>query len=144
MILVDTNVLVYAVNLDAEQHAACRNLIDNVQAGRLHCILVPQVLLEFYGIVTDARRVARPLSPQAACEIVQTFQQVFTVRDVCQEALERLDETISEKKPLGGDIFDAWLVAQMRALGVDRVCTYNASDFVGYRGIRAVRPDDLI
>jgi predicted nucleic acid-binding protein len=144
MILVDTNVLVYAVNSDAPKHTSCRALVEAVRAGEVQCALVPQVLLEFHAIVTDGRRVTRPLAPETAQEVVRALRGFFPVLDACREALEYLPVVVVEKGISGGDIFDAWLVAQMRVLGIDRICTYNAKDFMGYTGIRAVRPEEAL
>jgi len=143
MILVDTNILIYAVNSDAPQHVVCRALVEAVRAGTLQCALVPQVLLEFHAIVTDRRRVANPLEPAAAWEVCAVWQGIFALLDAGCAALERMPEVIAEKGAAGGGIFDAWLVAQMRCLGVDRICTYNEKDFSPYRGIWTVRPEEL-
>ena len=61
MILLDANVLVYAVNADAPQHNATRAILDAALAGTIPGALVPQVLLEFFAVVTNARRVQAPL-----------------------------------------------------------------------------------
>ena len=143
MILVDTNILVYAVNSDAPQHAACRALVEAVRTGDSRCALVPQVLLEFYAIVTDRRRVAKPLDTAQAREAIEALRSIFPVPDAGAEALGRLPGAIAEKTAAGGEVFDAWLVAQMRVLGMDRICTYNAKNFAGYEGIRALRPGEL-
>lgn len=144
MILVDTNVLVYAVNSDAPQYAVCRALVEAVQAGSLRCALVPQILLEFHAIVTDRRRVARPLDPEKAQEVVRALRSIFPVFDACREALDHLPKVIGERATAGGDVFDAWLVAQMRALGMERVCTYNGKDFADYEGVVPVTPEELM
>ncbi len=143
MILVDTNVLVYAVNSDAPQHAACRSLVEAVRAGALQCALVPQILLEFHAIVTDTRRVAKPLEAAQAREAIESLRSLFTVLDAGRDALGLLPEVMAEKPSVGGEVFQPWLVAQMRVLGIDRICTYNAKDFAGYKGIRAVTPEEL-
>ncbi len=55
--ILDANVLVYAMDADAPQHAASRALLDagRSQSARLYVTL--QILCEFYSIVTNARRV---------------------------------------------------------------------------------------
>ncbi len=143
MILADTNVLVYAINSDDPRHAACRAFIEAVRAGGVRGVLVPQILLEFHAIVTDKRRVARPLEPGRALEVARSLRWIFPVLDACRDALERLLAVVAERGVKDGSIFDAWLVAQMRALGIDRICTYNGKDFASYKGIAAVRPEEL-
>ena len=145
MILVDTNVVVYAINQDAPQHTASRALIEAVRAGDLPCTLVPQILLEFFAIVTDGRRVARPLDTAMALDQIRVLQSIFPVRDVCREALSHLPRVLaSQARMKGGDVFDAWLVAQMLAMDINRICTYNGKDFLGYDMIRPVTPEELV
>lgn len=144
MILIDTDVLVYAINLDAPQHEAARAFIEAARAGRWRCALVPQVLLEFFAVVTDGRRVAVPLAPETALEQVAAWRAIFPVIEVGKKALDYLPEVLAEKPVKGGGIFDAWLVAQMRAAGMETICTYNPGDFTGYKGIRPVGPEEMI
>ena len=144
MILVDTNVLVYAVNIDAPRHESSRALVEAVQAKRMHCVLAPQVLLEFFAIITDPRRVAKPLEPQAAREQVRLLGAIFPVLDRCRQALDYFQEALAEKNVTGGDVFDAFLVARMRAGGIASICTYNVKDFAGYKGIEARTPEAFL
>jgi hypothetical protein len=81
--IVDTNILVYALDADAPQHAAARALLEAARADAPATLFVTsQILCEFYSIVTNPRRVPKPrtaaeaivaissllaLSPRAAC-----------------------------------------------------------------------------
>ena len=59
--IVDTNVLVYALDADAPQHAAARALIDAARTDAPATLFVTsQILCEFYSIVTNPRRVPEP------------------------------------------------------------------------------------
>jgi predicted nucleic acid-binding protein len=59
----DANVLVYAVEVGAHQHASARALIEAASHPATTLYLTSQVLAEFYSIVTNRRRVAVPRSP---------------------------------------------------------------------------------
>lgn len=144
MILVDTNVLVHVINRDSPQHESCRALVKAVQDGRLPCILLPQILLEFYSVITETFIVEHPLPPEKALEIINRLQCIFPVMDPGRDALEYLAEVITDKPCVGGNVFDAWLAAQMKRLGVNRVCTYNSDDFRGIKGIQPVTPEDIL
>ncbi|MGH7868715.1 MAG: type II toxin-antitoxin system VapC family toxin [Candidatus Dormibacteraceae bacterium] len=56
MILLDANVLVYASDSAAPQHANCYQLLQRSMAGEIPAILVPQVLMECYSVITSPRR----------------------------------------------------------------------------------------
>ena len=71
-IFVDTNVLIYAHDVDQkEKHAVARMLVTELLKTR-RGVLSPQVLQEFYVNVT--RKIAKPLSKRAAREIVEDFR----------------------------------------------------------------------
>jgi predicted nucleic acid-binding protein len=64
--VVDTNVLVYALDADAPQHAAARGLLEAGRDPANTLYVTPQILGEFYAIVTNARRVSKPRSSAEA------------------------------------------------------------------------------
>jgi len=142
LILVDTNVLVYAVNLDAPGHAASRALVEATGEKKVAGVLFPQILLEFFAIVTDHRRVEKPLDPQIAWEQVEAFRTIFPVLDGGPKSLDLLGGLVRKTK--GADIFDAFLVAQMKANGISNLCTYNKKDFLKFSGIAVQTPEEVL
>jgi predicted nucleic acid-binding protein len=60
--IVDANVLVYALDADAPQHAAARALLETARDASITLFVTSQILCEFYSIVTNARRVPKPRS----------------------------------------------------------------------------------
>jgi predicted nucleic acid-binding protein len=70
-IFVDTNVLIYAHDLDAgrKQEVAASRLTELWRSRR--GLLSAQVLQEFYVNVT--RKIARPISPHAAREVLEAY-----------------------------------------------------------------------
>jgi len=143
VILIDTNVLVYAVNTATPQHEESRAFVDTARNGDFPAVLVPQVLLEFYAVVTG-NRVEHPLAPETALEEVKILRSVFPVLEASSDALERLNEILSRHPSIrGGNVFDAWLVAQMKSLGIPVICTYNTADFTRYDDITAAAPGEI-
>jgi predicted nucleic acid-binding protein len=68
---VDTNILVYAHDVDQNQrHQTAREILIELMSNR-NGALSPQVLQEFY--VTVTRKIAKPLSKRAAREIVEDY-----------------------------------------------------------------------
>jgi predicted nucleic acid-binding protein len=60
--IVDANIPVYAFDADASQHLASRSLVDAGRTGTTTLYVTSQILCEFYSIVTNSRRVAKPRS----------------------------------------------------------------------------------
>lgn len=144
MTLIDANVLVYAVNASAPQHRASRAAVEAAMAGTLFAVLVPQVLLEFFAVVTNPRRVTHPLDPRTAWEQVEALRGNLRVLDVYATTLDALQELVQTTNVSGGRIFDLFLVAQMRQHRIDTICTYNTADFADFAGIKAVAPEALL
>ncbi len=139
MILLDANVLVYALNADSPQHSDCLEVVQRAAAGRLPGVLLPQVLIECYSVLTSPRRVARPLSPQQARTAMRSLSRVIDVKPVPETLLEDLDLVLAHHPRRGQGVFDLVLVAQMVSHGIDAICTCNAGDFA-IAGIQAVDP----
>jgi len=143
VILLDTNVLVYSVNRAAAEHADSRRIVRLSAAGTLPGVVVPQVLLEFYATMTSGRQVTTPLSPAQARAEVEGFCRRLTVKPVPTDVLSHLFASLSEQSPSGHGIFDVFLVAQMKGLGIGDVCTYNVAGF-NFAGIRALEPAQVL
>src|ERR1700751_5477383 len=58
--IVDTNVLIYALDTAAPQHAAARALLDAARTDATTLFVTSQILCEFYSVLTNPRRIARP------------------------------------------------------------------------------------
>jgi predicted nucleic acid-binding protein len=61
--LLATNVLVYAADAGSPFHEAARQLRDRGVHGGIPLGVSPQVLLEFFAVITHPRRVQTPRSP---------------------------------------------------------------------------------
>jgi predicted nucleic acid-binding protein len=142
-VLLDANVLIYAANSDAAHHAPSLAVVRAGLGGRLPAVLVPQVLLEFYAVVTSPRRVENPLSPSEAVGRLEALRAGMPTLPVPGEALDALAAILAERPGAGPMVFDRFLAAQMRHHGVDRICTYNVSDFNGITGLEAVQPEAI-
>ena len=144
VILFDANVLVASLDLDASGHPASRAVVSAAQRRRLPGVLMPQVLLEAYAVITDARRVAEPLTPGQAWMELEALAHVIPVVWPDRRALIELAGVIERHVPKAQGVFDAFLVAQMRAAGIGTICTYNVSDFSQYQGINPEPPEGIL
>src|SRR5262249_7533656 len=143
MILLDANVLVYAVNLAAPQHPTSIAVVQAAVDDRVPAVLVPQVLLEFWATVTNPRRIQQPLDPVRAWEAVDDFRAGIEVLEVRAEALAFLGGLVRRFRPTGAQLFDLYLVPQMQSHGVPRICTHNVDNFNTIAGIEILTPEDV-
>lgn len=75
MILIDANVLVYAVNTASEQYLTSRKWVEDLFNGPNTVGLALIVLLAFLRITTSRRILEHPLSMDEAIEIVDGWLQ---------------------------------------------------------------------
>ena len=138
-ILLDTNVLVYALNADSPQHRDCRRVVDVAAAGGLPAVLFPQILIECCAVITSPRRVPNALSSQQAWAATRWLVRMIDVKPVPETLLDDLDLLMAQHSRRGRDVFDLAIVAQMLSHGVRAICTCNVADF-RIAGVQAMDP----
>jgi predicted nucleic acid-binding protein len=143
VILLDSNILIYALDVHAAQHPECLSVIQHTARGAMPGVLVPQVLMECYSVITSPRRVAHPTHPEDARGIVRSLSGVIEVKPVSESLLDDLDGLLARHPRRGRDVFDLALVAQMRSHGIRTICTCNTRDF-DIAGIRAIEPTQAL
>jgi predicted nucleic acid-binding protein len=143
LILLDTNVLVHAVDTASVEHQECRDVVTRAMSAQLEAVLVPQVLTEFCAVVTSARRVASPLSPAQSSRQVRDWIDTVPLRFPNMATLDQWTALVGRGRRVAQNVHDLFLVAQMYAHGIGELCTLNVSDFTGHAGIAVRRPLDL-
>jgi len=108
---VDTNVLIYAHDRSAgPKHERARGLLQELWRERTGCLSI-QVLQEFYVNVT--RKVAAPLSPEAAAQIIADL----AVWEVHRPDVSDVLEAIRFQTSLQLSFWDAMILTSARQLG---------------------------
>lgn len=80
--IVDTNVLIYALDTAAPQHTAALALLNAAREDGATLYVTSQILCEFYSVVTNPRRVARPRGAAEAMTVLSemlAFLQVLPI-----------------------------------------------------------------
>ncbi len=140
--LLDTNVLVYALDAHSAQHAASRALVSGARNGDVGLCIAPQNLAEFYAVVTDRRRVRNPQEPAVAAQVIDELLALpgLALLPVPVDIIGRFVELLQRHKVSAQHAFDAFLAATMLGNGVRRIYTFNRSDFEAFTEIEAVSP----
>ena len=71
--LLDTNILVYAADETSSFHKATIGLREKGLKGEIPLCICPQVLNEFFAIVTDPRRVSNSISQREAILEIEKY-----------------------------------------------------------------------
>lgn len=129
MLVVDTNVFVYAVNSDAPEHERCRTLLGSWRCGAEPWGTTWGVLYEFLRVATHPRASRSPLAAPQAWSFVESMLAApsFRVLTETDRHAEFVALTLAEVPPLSGNIFhDAHTAVLMREHGVRVVYTRDA------------------
>ena len=142
MIVVDTNVLVYAADADSPFHAACREWVER-QRGRADAWYTTwAILYEFLRVTTHPRVMRQPWSAPAAWGFVQALlaSPGLGVLGPTQRHAEVAAQVIAELPHLAGNLFhDAHTAILMREHGIRRIITRD-TDFHRFPFLEAVDP----
>lgn len=144
--LLDSNILVYANNMDSPFHKPCKKLVDDAIKGRFPAFIAHQNLLELYAVVTDKRRVEKPLTPECANSLINFY---LTARNISilypsPATFSALGKLIADHAPLSHGIFDLVLVALMIENDITTIHTANTRHFSNFKEITAVSPQALL
>ena len=130
---VDTNVLIYAHDVDAKaKHHTAKNVLRELWSRRTG-VLSMQVLQEFYVNVT--RKIATPLSKEAARRVVNSYS-IW-----CRETTPAEIATafrIEDESRIG--FWDALIVASAAKAGTVRILSEDLNDQQMIAGIRVENP----
>jgi toxin-antitoxin system PIN domain toxin len=141
--LVDTNVLVYAADMSSSFHEPSRQLRDRGFRGEVPLVVTPQVLMEFFAVITSPQRVTTPRSPEEARAEVEKYARANNILKMYPDstALEQTIDLMQHHPQVARqEIFDLFLVATMMANGVTRIYTYNQQHFTRFAGIEILTP----
>jgi predicted nucleic acid-binding protein len=143
-ILVDTNILLRAIQHDSPLCAVARNALKALHRHSSQLCLTPQNVREFWNVCT------RPtdynglgISVSGAERHTRFLERYFTVLQDSALTYSAWRQLVAAHNVLGVKVHDAWLVAAMKAHGVNRILTFNAIDFARYDSIECVDPQIL-
>ena len=140
--VLDTNVLVYALNADAPQHPVSRALLEHARDPSTTLYVTSQILCEFYSVITNPRRVASAVSAGDGLAITSALLALpgLQVLPVPIDTVDRWIDLLARHPVTGGGIFDVQLVATMQANAVQRIYTFNTADFERFSGVTVLEP----
>jgi len=142
VIVVDANVLIYAINEDAPDHRAARAWLDAAVVAGEAVGFAWIVILAFLRLTTSPGILGRPLTADAAIAAVRAWlgQPSAVVVEPNPRHLEVLQGLLAEVGTAGSRVPDAHLAAIALEHGAS-ICSFDA-DFARFRGVRWVRPGD--
>lgn len=140
--VLDANILIYAVNTDAPQHAAARRLLEAALDPTATLYVTLQILCEFYSVVTSPRRIVRAFTAAEATQMIMDLTELpgWRILSTSVLAAQKLAELLKRHPVTAADIFDLQIVATMQANSIGRIYTFNADDFQVFPELTVVTP----
>lgn len=140
MWLVDTNVLVYAVNTADERHAVAQEWLESALTGNETLAFAWNVLIGFLRISTHPRLLPSPLTAAQAGDVVRRWidSDATVILDPEPEHLERLLALMAGTEATANLVNDAHLGALALEYGAT-VVTFD-HDFERFEGVKWITP----
>ncbi|MFH1147138.1 MAG: hypothetical protein V1736_05455 [Pseudomonadota bacterium] len=110
--------------------------------GKTSLCIFPQILSEFYAIITDSKRISNPRNQEEAVAEIEKYLKAkhllkfypeSDVVDIMLDLLRRYDIRKQE-------IFDTQLVAAMLSNNITRIYTFNRNHFSKFSEIEVLEP----
>ncbi|MBI2070839.1 MAG: PIN domain-containing protein [Elusimicrobia bacterium] len=142
MTLIDTNILVYAWLTNAPGHERARSFLSDAFNRRGEFCLAPQVLWEFFSVVTHPKKTNPPIAASVAAEIVESMMHCGLSILIPSLKANAITAELLKNFPQrrGGLIFDLYLAATALEHGVNQICTADLKHFENIQGLSAVNP----
>jgi hypothetical protein len=140
--VVDTNVLVYAADASAPEHARCRAMLDGWRRRGGAWYLTWGICYEFLRVVTHPRVFRRPWTARKAWGFLAAVQGSpgLGLLVPTERHARVLAEVIEEVPQLAGNLMhDAETAVLMREHGIRRICTRD-TDFHRFPFLEPVDP----
>ena len=141
-VLIDTNVLLRAVQPSHPMHPVALRALERLLAGPEPLFIAIQNVGEFWNSATP---------PLAANGLGMTVDQVGGEVKRLESFFEIVSESaasylawktlVTTHRVSGAQVHDARLAAVMTASGITRILTFNVRDFIRFAGIEAVHPE---
>jgi predicted nucleic acid-binding protein len=140
--MLDTNILVDALYEDLPEYPAASHLLELADDAEAAFCVAPQVLAEFYAIITDPRRVSDAYTAEEARQEVEKIRNKrgIHILPVPVDVVDRWLELLRTHPVTRARIFDIQLVATMLGNEVRRIYTFNLRDFTPFLELEVLAP----
>ncbi|MBI2641334.1 type II toxin-antitoxin system VapC family toxin [Candidatus Roizmanbacteria bacterium] len=134
--LLDSNIVVYAINSASPKHSVAQKFINQY---RQSLFLAHQNVLETIRIITH-RKFPNPMTITSALKTLSNFTETLSLISPKQESYFLATELIKKYSLDADKVFDAYLVATALSNGITTIATDNEKDFKVIKEISVTDP----
>ena len=142
MLVVDTNVLLYAADEGSEAHDVCLRRLNDLRVEATPTFLTWNVCYEFLRVSTHPRIFRSPWKPSDAWRFLKALLDSpgFALLRPTDRHQAILSQTLSELPDIRGNLMhDLHTAVVMREHGVSRICTRD-TDFHRFPFLEVIDP----
>jgi len=143
--LTDTNILTRSAQPRHPMHRAAVDAVAALRQQGEGLYLAPQNLYEFWVVCT------RPIgenglgmAPAEAQDEIAKLKQLFALLEDTPALFPSWERLVVQHQVRGKNAHDARLVAAMETHNIERILTFNVSDFQRYPGILVYSPEEVL
>jgi predicted nucleic acid-binding protein len=144
-ILLDTNIILRLAHKEHVMHGEALAAIDCLNANGHECVIVPQVLYEYWVVAT------RPTGnnglgmsvSQADAAISQSLEFFRLLRDE-RGIFAYWRDLVTANDVRGKNAHDARLIAAMQRHGLTDLLSFNKADFIRFTTIQTFTPAEVL
>ena len=140
--IIDTNILLYAVNLDCPEHSAAREFLAAPDLLHGPCYITVGICYEFLRVATHPRVFATPITAAQALDFLESLVGDGRIHLLhpAEQHWKSLRAVVSALvHPAGNLFFDIRTAALMRDSGIRTIHTADR-DFLQFPGIEVIDP----
>ena len=134
--LIDSNILIYAINIASTKHEVAQKFIKNTKEN---FAIADQNIFETLRIITHPR-FPKPMEPKAAVNAISRLVESFQIIIPNPKTQFLAFQLIDKFEIRGIRVFDAYLAATALSNDIDTIATDNVRDFKVFSQITVFNP----
>ena len=143
-VLIDTNVLLRAVQPSHPMHPVALRALERLFTGPEPLFIAIQNVAEFWNAATRPLAVnGLGMTVEEAGEEVKRLESFFEIVSESAASYAAWKTLVTAHRVRGAQVHDARLAAVMIASGITRIVTFNVRDFSRFAAVEAVHPEQL-
>jgi predicted nucleic acid-binding protein len=141
-IVLDTNILVHAYNKTSPNQKEAAIIIKRAIQNKIEAFLTPQVLYEFFAVVTNPKRVEKPLAIKEAADLCIDLWECNEIEKLNPSGVAPIEvfKLAKNLKLCRAEIFDCSLAVTAKENDIDIIYTENVDDFKYYSFVKTLNP----
>lgn len=141
MTCLDSNILIYAFHKGSSLHEKAKNFLYACLADEGFAVSELS-LVEFFQVLTDKRKIEKPLSSEACQQIVQSLyaHPKVNVLSLNSEIIQKALMTSANYGVVRYEIYDHILAITCQHYGIKNFATRNIKDFKKYDFLEVITP----